>query len=242
MNKKLKILIVGGGGREHAVGWKVKQSNRAGGLFFAPGNAGTIQIGTNVNIKATDISKLLDFAKKEKIDLTLALPDDPLALGIVDTFKKENLRIFGPTQSASKIEWSKSFSKDFMQRYDLPTAEFQVFNDIEKAKMYLMRQRYPIVIKASGLALGKGVVIAQNEQEALSTLEDMLVNKTYGGAGEEVVIEEFLTGPEISIHAFSDGKNYSVFPISQDYKKIGESNTGLNTGGMGAISKLFPVV
>lgn len=238
MDKKLKILIIGGGGREHAVGWKVAQSEKAGEIFFAPGNAGTLKIGTNVNIKATDISALLSFTKRENIDLTLALPDDPLALGIVNEFQKKNLRIFGPTKNASKLEWSKSFSKNFMQEYNLPTAEFEIFNDIEKAKTYLMRQKYPVVIKASGLALGKGVIICQTIEKANETLENMMVKKIFGEAGTEIVIEEFMTGIEISIHAFADGKHISMFPTSQDHKKIGEGNTGLNTGGMGVVAPL----
>src|SRR3989344_1976705 len=233
---KLKILVVGGGGREHAVGWKVAQSPRAGDIFFAPGNAGTIRLGANVNIAPTDIPKLLEFAKKEKIDLTLPLMDDSIALGIVNEFQKEGLRIWGPTRDAGRLEWSKSFSKDFMRRHNLPTAKFEIFDDVNKAKTYLIRQKYPIVIKANGLAFGKGVIICQNIEAANEALENILENKIFGDSGNEVIIEEFLTGMEISIHAFSDGKNYSVFPPSQDHKKIGEGDTGLNTGGMGAIA------
>ncbi len=237
-NKKLKILIIGSGGREHAIGWKVAQSPRAGEIFFAPGNAGTAEIGKNIDIKATDIARLIDFAKEEKIDLTLALPDDPLALGIVDEFQKAGLRIFGPTKSAAQIEWSKAFSKNFMRRHNLPTAKFEIFNDFEKAKEYVAKQSLPIVVKASGLALGKGVVIAETTEEATETLENMMVKKVFGDSGREVVIEEFLIGPEISIHAFSDGKNYKMFPPSQDHKKIGENDMGPNTGGMGTIAPL----
>ncbi|MDR3519933.1 MAG: phosphoribosylamine--glycine ligase [Candidatus Pacebacteria bacterium] len=238
MGKKEKILIIGSGGREHAIGWKVAQSPSAPEIFFAPGNGGTSSIGTNVDIKATDVDGLLTFAKKENIDLTLALPDDPLSLGIVDKFKKAGLKIWGPTKAAAKIEWSKAFSKDFMRRHNLPTAKFETFIDFEKAKKYVAKQPLPVVIKASGLALGKGVVIAQTQKEANEVLENMLVNKTFGEAGQEVVIEEFLVGPEISIHAISDGKNYTIFPASQDHKKIGENDTGLNTGGMGTITPL----
>jgi phosphoribosylamine--glycine ligase len=251
MSNKLKILIIGSGGREHAIGWKVAQSSRAGEIFFAPGNAGTAEIGTNIPIDAKNIPALLEFAKNParnaygiavagggKIDLTLALPDDPLALGIVDEFQKAGLRIFGPTKAAAQIEWSKAFSKDFMRRHNLPTAKFEIFNDFEKAKEYVVKQSLPIVIKASGLALGKGVIIAQTIDEAIETLQNMLVKKVFGEAGAEVVIEEFLTGPEISIHAFSDGKNYKIFPSSQDHKKIGENDTGPNTGGMGTIAPL----
>ncbi len=234
-----KILIIGaGGGREYAIGWKISQSPRAGKLFFARGNAGTAQIGANLDIKETDIARLLEFAKKEKVDLTLALSDDPLALGIVDEFKKQNLRIWGPTKAASKLEWSKAFSKDFMRRHNLPTAKFEIFNDFEKAKNYAKKQLLPIVIKASGLALGKGVIICQTQKEAIKALENMMLKKVFGSSGSEVVIEEFLTGPEISIHAFSDGKNFKIFPPSQDHKKIGEGDTGPNTGGIGTIAPL----
>ena len=238
MDKKLKILIIGGGGREHAIGWKITQSSRAGSIFFAPGNAGTVEIGTNVDIKATDIAKLVDFAKKEKIDLTLALPDDPLALGIVDEFQKQGLKIWGPTRAAAQLEWSKAFSKDFMRRHHLPTARFQIFDNFENAKFYVKTRSLPVVIKASGLAQGKGVLICHTQEEAFEALENILVKKVFGDSGDEVVIEEFLTGPEISIHAFSDGVNYKIFPSSQDHKKVGEGNTGLNTGGMGTIGPL----
>lgn len=236
--KKQKILIIGSGGREHAIGWKIAQSPRAGQIFFAPGNGGTEQIGTNIDIKATDISKLLDFVKKEKIDLTLALPDDPLALGIVDKFHKHGLRIWGPTKKAAQIEASKVFAKNFMRKHNLPTAKFKTFNDFKKAQNYIKTQALPIVIKADGLALGKGVVIASTLEEANSALENIFVKKIFGASGKKVVIEEFLIGPEISIHAFSDGKNYKIFPPSQDHKKIGENDTGENTGGMGAIAPL----
>ncbi len=238
LKNKQKILIIGSGGREHAIGWKVAQSLQAGQIFFAPGNGGTAKIGTNVDIKATDIVGLLEFAKKEKMDLTLALPDDPLALGIVDEFKKAGLRIWGPTKAAAKLEWSKAFSKNFMKKHGLPTAEFETFTDYQKAKDYVQQQSLPIVVKASGLALGKGVIIARTKEEAFIALEDILVKKVFGDSNNEVVIEEFLVGPEISIHAFSDGKNYKMFPTSQDHKKIGENDSGLNTGGMGTIAPL----
>lgn len=237
MNKK-NILIIGGGGREHAIGWKIKQSPKAGEIFFAPGNGGTSSLGTNLDIKATEVEKLLNFAKDHKIDLTLAIPDDPLALGIVDKFAKEGLRIFGPTQNASKLEWSKAFAKDFMQRNNLPTAKFRIFTAYEEAKDYLLSHKLPVVVKASGLALGKGVLICNSHEEGLKALEDILIKKVFGEAGKEVVIEEFLTGPEISTHAFSDGKNFSFFPTAQDHKRIGENDTGLNTGGMGTIAPL----
>jgi phosphoribosylamine---glycine ligase len=237
-NNNLKILIIGSGGREHAIGWKIAKSPRCGQLYFAPGNGGTASLGINVDIKGTEIQKLIEFVKNEKIDLTLAIPDDPLALGIVDEFQKENLRIFGPTKKASQLESSKAFAKNFMARNNLPTARFKVFTEINKALEYLDTQNLPIVVKASGLALGKGVIIAQTKKEAEKALDDILVKKLFGEAGKEVVIEEFLTGPEISTHAFSDGKTFSVFPTSQDHKRIGEGDTGSNTGGMGTIAPL----
>ncbi len=238
MVNKQKILIIGSGGREHAIGWKLKQSERAGDLFFAPGNGGTESLGTNVYIKATDIQAILEFVKNEKIDLTLAIPDDPLALGIVDEFQKEGLRIFGPTKAAAQLESSKAYSKEFMKRNNLPTAEFEVFNNYELAVKYLENKSMPIVVKVSGLALGKGVIIAQTKEEATIALENILVKKVFGESGNEVVIEEFLIGPEISIHVFSDGISYKVFPPSQDHKRVGENDTGLNTGGMGTIAPL----
>jgi len=238
MTQKIKTLIIGSGGREHAIGWKVLRSTRAGQIYFAPGNAGTAKIGVNVNIKTTDIEKLIEFAQKEKIDLTLALPDDPLALGIVDEFQKTGLRIWGPTKVASRLEWSKSFSKDFMKRHSLPTARFEIFEDFKIAKGYISRQQMPVVVKADGLAFGKGVVICETLLQAEKTLEDIMVKKIFGNSGNQVVVEEFLTGPEISIHALSDGKNYKIFPTAQDHKRIGEGDMGLNTGGMGVVAPL----
>jgi len=236
--KKQKILIIGSGGREHAIGWKIAQSPMCGEIYFAPGNAGTLKIGINVDIKAIDIKSLIEFVKKEQIDLTLAIPDNPLALGIVDEFQKEGLKIFGPTKKAAQLESSKAYAKNFMQKYNLPTAKFGIFSSLDDAIFYVKKQKLPIVIKASGLALGKGVVIVETEKEAFKVLEDILVKKIFGEAGNEVVIEEFLSGPEISIHAFSDGKNYSIFPTSQDHKRALEGDVGLNTGGMGTIAPL----
>ena len=235
---KLKILIIGSGGREHAIGWKVKQSPKCGDIFFAPGNAGTLRLGTNIDIKATDIQGLLEFAKREKVDMTLALPDDPLALGIVDLFQSNGLKIFGPTKSAAQLEWSKAFAKAFMQRHGLPTANFKTFTDKEydESLTYVDNHTTPIVVKASGLALGKGVIICQTKDEAKKAVEDILIKKVFGEGGSEIVIEEFLTGPEISTHAFSDGVSCQVFPSSQDHKRVGEGDTGLNTGGMGTIA------
>jgi len=248
--EKQKILIIGSGGREHAIGWKVAQSSRAGQIYFAPGNAGTEKIGINVDIKATDIKALIEFAKKParphdssgagggKIDLTLALPDDPLALGIVDEFQKVGLRIWGPTKAAAELEWSKAYAKDFMKRNKIPSAKYEVFTDFEKAKIYIEKGSLPVVVKASGLALGKGVTVAQTKDEAIKALEQILINKIFGNAGKEVVIEEYLLGTEISIHAISDGNSWKIFPASQDHKRIYDGNVGPNTGGMGTIAPL----
>lgn len=236
--QKQKILIIGGGGREHAIGWKITQSKKATELYFAPGNAGTAQIGKNLSIMSTDVSALLNFAKEEKIDLTLALPDDPLALGVVDSFQNENLRIWGPTKAASELEWSKAYAKDFMKRHSIPTAKYEVFTDFIKAKTYIEKGSLPIVIKASGLALGKGVTVAETKEKAVEALHKILVDKIFGNAGNEVVIEEYLSGTEISIHAISDGKSWKVFPASQDHKRIFDGNVGPNTGGMGVIAPL----
>ncbi|OGI90173.1 phosphoribosylamine--glycine ligase [Candidatus Nomurabacteria bacterium RIFCSPLOWO2_01_FULL_40_15] len=238
MQHKLKILIIGSGGREHAIGWRVSQSERAGQIFFAPGNAGTLSIGTNVNISATNIKKLLEFTKREKIDLTLALPDDPLALGIVDAFQEEKLRIWGPSRAACELEWSKAYAKDFMRRHDIPTANYEVFTNFDKAKFYIEKGKLPVVVKASGLALGKGVTVAQTTEEGIEALQKILVDKIFGDSGNEVVIEEYLQGIEISIHAISDGKSWKTFPSSQDHKRIYDGNHGPNTGGMGVIAPL----
>ncbi len=238
MSNKLKILIIGGGGREHAIGWKVSQSERCGELFFAPGNAGTMSLGNNLDIRATDIDALLDFAKKEKIDLTLALPDDPLALGVVDRFTEASLRIWGPTKAAAELEWSKAFAKEFMQKHNIPTAKYKVFTKFEEAKEYVEKENLPIVVKASGLALGKGVTVAKTKEEAVKALNDILVEKIFGHGGDEVVIEEFLAGTEISIHAISDGESYKIFPSSQDHKRVFDNDEGPNTGGMGTIAPL----
>ena len=186
----------------------------------------------------SDISPIIDFIKSEKIDLTLAVSDDPLALGIVDEFRREGLRIWGPTKAAAQIAWANAFSKDFMRRHNLPTAKFEAFSDYETAKAYVAGQMMPIVVKADGLARGKGVIICETREEAHQALEDILVKKIFGDSGNKVVVEKFLTGPEISIHALSDGKNYKMFPPSQDHKRIGEGDVGPNTGGIGAIGPL----
>ncbi len=231
-----KILIIGGGGREHALAWKLKQSPKVGKIYVAPGNGGTAQVAENIDIKATDIDALADFAEKKKIDLTVVGQDDPLALGIVNKFKKRKLLIWGPTQAAARIEASKAFAKDLMQKANIPTARFQVFSNYDHALKYLETIKAPIVIKASGLALGKGVTVCKTMTEAKAALKAAMVEKVFGDAGNDVVIEEFLQGPEFSIHAFCDGKNFQLLPSAQDHKPIFDDGKGPNTGGMGTIA------
>lgn len=233
---KKKILIIGSGGREHALGWKLKQSSKVGKIYFAPGSAGTEHIGETTGISIFDHKSLTQFALKKKIYLTVAGPDDALAGGIVNAFIEKGLKIFGPTKDAAQIESSKVFAKQLMREENIPTAEFEKFTDASKAKKYVLEQGLPIVIKASGLALGKGVVIAKTMNEAKEIIDDILVKKIYGNAGDEIVIEEFLEGKEISIHAFCDGKTVSLFPVSRDHKAVFEGNKGPNTGGMGTIA------
>lgn len=234
--KKNNILIIGSGGREHALGWKLKHSPKVGKIYFSPGTAGTEKVGENTNINALDFDRLIKFAVKNKIDLTIAGPDDVLAAGIVNAFQKNNLKIFGPTKEAAKIEWSKSFAKKLMLDEDIPTAKYKTFIDADSAKKYLTNQSFPVVIKASGLALGKGVVIARDLDLAQGAIDDMMVKKVFGEAANEVVIEEFLDGKEISIHVFTDGKTFSIWPTSRDHKPIFDKNRGPNTGGMGTIA------
>ncbi len=231
-----KILIIGDRAREHALAWKLKQSPEVGEIFIAPGNAGTALVGKNVPIKITDTAALRDFAKKEKIDLTVVGSDEPGPLGIVDQFKKEGLLIFGPTQAAAQIEASKAFSKKLMKEEGIPTAAFETFTDYDSAIGYVDEKGTPIVIKASGLAAGKGAIVCKTIDEAHAALKEIMVDKIFGDAGAEVVVEEFLEGQEISIHAFSDGKTFKMFPTAQDHKPIGDGDAGPNTGGMGTIA------
>ena len=231
-----KILIIGSGGREHALGWKLKQSPKVGKIYFAPGTIGTEDIGESTRINKTDISSLIKFALKNKIDLTVVGPDDVLATGIVDVFRKKKLIIFGPTLKADQLESSKAFAKSFMKSERIDTAQYKTFSDFLAAKKYIANKNFPIVIKASGLALGKGVIIAKTYKEAEKTLENIMVKKIFGDSGNKVVIEEFIDGKEISVHAFSDGKTFSLFPIARDHKTILEGNKGPNTGGMGTIA------
>ncbi len=241
MVKKNTILIIASGGREHAVGWKLKQSKHVNKIYFAPGNPGTAHIGENTNIPALDFENLIAFAKEKKIDLTVAGPDDILAAGIVNVFQKAGLKIFGPTKEAAQIESSKAFAKQLMKEENIPTAKYKTFTDAKKARAYIKKQTPPIVVKASGLSLGKGVIIAQTIEEAERTIDDIMIKKIFGIAGDKVVIEEFLQGKEVSIHAFSDGEYVELFPTSRDHKPIFDGNKGPNTGGMGTIAPLTDV-
>lgn len=233
-NLRMNILVIGSGGREHALIWKLKQSLKVKNIFAAPGNGGTAQIAENVSAHTLD--EIVMFLKKEKIDLVVVGPDSYLAEGLVDKVSKLGIPIFGPTKAAAEIEWSKSFAKNFMVEEGIPTAQFSTFTDINKAKEYIKEQSYPLVLKANGLALGKGVVIAQDHEEALQTLDNMMNSRVFGDAGDEVVVEEFMEGREISIHAFCDGEDAVLFPSSQDHKRIFEGDVGPNTGGMGTIA------
>lgn len=237
----MKILVVGGGGREHALVWKIAQSPLVKKVYCAPGNPGTAGLAENLPIRADEVGKLLEFAWNERIDLTVVGPEQPLSLGIVDTFENHDLKIFGPHQQAALIEGSKAFSKDLMRKYNVPTAAYGVFSDIGEAEAFIDRTGLPIVIKADGLAAGKGVIIAQTRQEAVDTVKDMLSGNSFGSAGSRVVIEEFLTGEEASFLAITDGKNIIPLASAQDHKAIFDGDQGPNTGGMGAYSPA-PVV
>lgn len=233
---KTNVLIIGSGGREHALAWKLAQSPRIGKLFVAPGNGGTRKIAENVAIDSTDIDGLVEFAAKNDIGLTVVGPDYPLALGVVDAFQARGLRIFGPVRAAAEIESSKAFSKNLMREAGIPTAHFGVFSEYEKALAYVRERGAPIVVKASGLALGKGVYVCKSLTEAEAALAEIMLEHAHKDAGNEVVIEEFLDGQEISIHAFCDGKTAVLLPPAQDHKPIGDGDTGKNTGGMGTIA------
>ncbi|MBA5628178.1 phosphoribosylamine--glycine ligase [Moheibacter lacus] len=233
-----KILIIGSGGREHAIGWKFSEDFKKKGesleLFFVPGNAGTAQIGTNVSLNS--LEEMRDFAKEESIDLTFVGPEDVLSRGIVDLFQEAGLEIFGPDQKAAQLEASKAFAKDFMAKYGVKTAAYKNFQGPMLAIEYLKTQDFPIVVKASGLAAGKGVIICQDFEEAKKAVLDIMEDKTFGDAGAEVVIEEYLNGFEASILSFFNGKEIVPFVSAKDHKKIGEGETGLNTGGMGVLA------
>lgn len=239
----MNILIIGNGGREHALAWKVRQSPLADKVFVAPGNAGTaLEEGIeNVAISGTDLTALVQFAQQNQIGLTIVGPEAPLVAGVVDAFRTNGLKIFGPTQTAAQLEGSKSFAKDFLARHKIPTAEYQNFTEVEPALAYLHEKGVPIVIKADGLAAGKGVIVAMTMQEAEEAVKDMLSGNAFGDAGSRVVIEEFLDGEEASFIVMVDGKNVEPMATSQDHKRVGEGDKGLNTGGMGAYSPA-PVV
>lgn len=239
----MKVLIIGGGGREHALAWKAAQSAKVSQVFLAPGNAGTALEDklTNVDVGAEDVPALVAFAEQNQIDLTIVGPEVPLVLGVVDAFQAKGLKIFGPSQAAAQLEGSKAFTKDFLQRHNIPTADYQNFTEIEPAIAYVQEKGAPIVVKADGLAAGKGVIVAMTLAEAEDAIRDMLAGNAFGEAGSRVVIEEFLDGEEASFIVMVDGKNVLPFATSQDHKRVGNGDTGPNTGGMGAYSPA-PVV
>ena len=239
----MNILIIGGGGREHALAWKAAQSPLADQVFVAPGNAGTAREKgiTNIAIAADDVAGLVEFAQRNAVGLTIVGPEAPLVLGVVDAFRRQNLPCFGPTQGAAQLEGSKAFCKDFMARHGIPTAAYQTFTEVEPAKAYIQAQGAPIVVKADGLAAGKGVVVAQTEAEAIQAVQDMLAGNSFGSAGHRVVIEEFLVGEEASFIVMADGRHALAMASSQDHKALLDGDLGPNTGGMGAYSPA-PVV
>ena len=232
----MKVLVVGSGGREHALVWKISQSPMVDKIYCAPGNAGIGQMAECVAIKAEDLDGLLDFAVQNEIGLTVVGPEVPLTMGIVDKFQEKGLKIFGPSGRAAEIEGSKTFAKDLMAKYGIPTAKYGAFTDAAEAKAFLAEVGLPCVVKADGLAAGKGVLICETKEEAETAVEDILVDNKFGNAGSRVVVEEFLTGQEVSMLAFSDGKTIVPMVSSQDHKRIWDGDKGLNTGGMGAYS------
>ncbi len=231
----MRILVVGTGGREHAIAWKLRQSPRATAVYCAPGNAGTARDCVNVPIEANDVDKLLRFGKKEKIDLTVVGPEDPLALGIVDAFQQAGLRIFGPTREAARVESSKAFAKTLMRNADVPTAEFRICDHPEIARNWIQTREYPVVVKADGLAAGKGVVVCSTREEALSAVDRIMVREEFGRvAGRQVVVEKRLEGEELSIQALVSGRTIVPLQPTQDHKALNDGDAGPNTGGMGA--------
>ena len=232
----MKILIVGSGGREHALAWKIAQSPKAEKIYCAPGNAGIAEYAECVDITAMEFDKLAAFAKEKEIDLTVIGMDDPLVGGIVDVFEAQGLRVFGPRKNAAILEGSKAFSKDLMKKYDIPTAAYENFDDPEKALAYLEQADFPIVLKADGLALGKGVLICNTLEEAKDGVKSIMLDKKFGSAGNQMVIEEFMTGREVSVLSFVDGKTIRIMTSAQDHKRALDGDQGLNTGGMGTFS------
>src|SRR5215472_7474438 len=232
----MKILVIGSGGREHALAWKLRQSPDAERIFCAPGNAGTGEIAENIPVRASDLQALVSFAKENRVDLTVVGPDDPLAAGIIDLFAAEKLRAFGPDKSAARIEASKVFAKELMRAHKIPTAEARTFSDSNEALRYCEQMKFPVVIKADGLALGKGVIIAGDSATARATIDEMMNQHRFGDAGRRIVIEEFLQGTECSMHALVDGKHYVLLESARDHKRAWDGDQGPNTGGMGAFS------
>ncbi len=232
----MQVLIVGGGGREHALAWKIKQSPSVDRIFCAPGNAGTALCAENLNLAADDIEGLLAFAEKNNIGLTVVGPEQPLVAGIVDRFQENSLRIFGPSAKAAELEGSKAFSKDMMKQYGIPTGDYRVFHSAEEARVYAGKQSDPLVVKADGLAAGKGVLLCANGDEAAQGIQSIMEEKAFGDAGNKIVIEEFLKGQEVSLLAFTDGKTVLPLDSAQDHKAAFDGDTGPNTGGMGAYS------
>ncbi|MEQ1853491.1 MAG: phosphoribosylamine--glycine ligase [Chthoniobacteraceae bacterium] len=232
----MNVLIIGSGGREHALAWKLAQSPRVSAVFCAPGNGGISQLAECLPMKISDHDALVRFAKERSIGLTVVGPDDALAAGIVDRFEAEGLRIFGPVRDAARLESSKVFAKEFMIRHGIPTAASGQFSSVDEARAFAAKMRAPMVVKASGLALGKGVIIAQTHAEAEAAIREIMVDRKFGEAGAEIVIEEFLEGQECSIHALVDGRSYLLFPSAQDHKRALDGDQGLNTGGMGTFS------
>ena len=232
----MKVLVVGGGGREHAICWKLRQSPRVTELFCAPGNGGIAQIAVCIPIPAASIDQMVEFAVKERFDLVFVAPDDPLALGLVDRLQEAGIRAYGPKANAAVIEASKAFSKSLMKKYGIPTADYEIFIDVNSALAYLETKEMPIVIKADGLALGKGVIIALTLAEAREAVVSMMEDNVFGSAGHTVVIEEYMTGPELTVLAFSDGKTVVPMITSRDHKRVFDKDLGKNTGGMGAIT------
>ncbi|MBE3554145.1 MAG: phosphoribosylamine--glycine ligase, partial [Thermicanus sp.] len=232
----MKVLVIGGGGREHALVWKMAQSPKVEKIFVAPGNGGTRDFAENVPIGVNEVEELLTFAREEKIDLTVVGPEEPLLLGIVDRFEEEGLPIYGPNRRAALIEGSKSFAKGLMKKYGIPTARYEEFTSYEEAAEALCEAHYPLVLKADGLAAGKGVVIVRSQAEAEKALREMMVDRIFGKAGEKIVIEEFLEGEEVTLLAFVDGKTVLPMEEAQDHKPVFDGNRGPNTGGMGAYS------
>ena len=232
----MKIMVVGGGGREHAIIKKIKENPNVSEIFALPGNSGIAKDATCVNIGAKDIPAIVEFACQKGIDYAIVAPDDPLVLGAVDALEEKGIPCFGPRANAAIIEGSKVFSKNLMKKYGIPTAAYEVFADMDEALAYLETAPIPTVIKADGLALGKGVIIAQTRQEAMDAVRSMMLDKAFGSSGDQIVIEEFLTGPEVSVLAFTDGETVVPMVSSMDHKRVGDNDTGLNTGGMGTVA------